>query len=99
MMEIKYTRLNHTEVSLISVAEYMLSIGTSNLRGPIINPYTTTSPCLFHMTSHRKGVCIHAWRCLRYKENAAACNLEGGGPFCGDWRRFNGQIKEKPNQK
>jgi hypothetical protein len=57
--------------------------------------YTMPLIFTFKMKSHKQGVCLYAWRCLRYKEYVAACNLEGGGPFCGDWRRFNGQIKEK----
>ncbi|MCW4012213.1 MAG: hypothetical protein NWF07_04385 [Candidatus Bathyarchaeota archaeon] len=49
--------------------------------------------------THKQGTCIHAWRCLRYRKDAASCNREAGGPFCGDWRRFNGQIKEKTTTK
>ncbi|MBD3207153.1 hypothetical protein GF319_12530 [Candidatus Bathyarchaeota archaeon] len=45
------------------------------------------------MRAHKKGVCIYAWRCLGYKNHAAVCNLEGGGSFCGYWRRYKGQIK------
>ncbi|MGD0803361.1 MAG: hypothetical protein ABSA11_04730 [Candidatus Bathyarchaeia archaeon] len=41
-------------------------------------------------TDPKPGLCLFAWRCLKYRPNAAACNREGGGVFCGEWRRFNG---------
>ncbi|MCX6655536.1 MAG: hypothetical protein NTY03_10520 [Candidatus Bathyarchaeota archaeon] len=46
------------------------------------------------MDSPKPRLCLFAWRCLKYRANAAACNREGGGSFCGEWRKFNGyQIK------
>lgn len=47
------------------------------------------------MDNPRKGVCTFAWRCLRYNKISAACNREGGGPFCAEWRRFNTPRVEK----
>ncbi|MBE0633904.1 hypothetical protein IH574_04985 [Candidatus Bathyarchaeota archaeon] len=51
------------------------------------------------MDSHKGGVCLFAWRCLRYTSYAAACNLEGGGSFCGEWRKFNGHRPIKHEAK
>ncbi|MBD3171952.1 hypothetical protein GF326_05720 [Candidatus Bathyarchaeota archaeon] len=47
------------------------------------------------MDQNSTGVCSFAWRCLKYKPHAAACNREGGGSFCGLWRKYNGQRTKK----
>ena len=60
----------------------------------IVNTYISQ-----FMDSLKPHICIFAWRCLRYKPQAAACNREGGGLFCGDWRRFNGNTIKKKEKK
>jgi len=50
------------------------------------------------MGSRKTGVCIFAWRCLRYKSYAAACNIEGGGKFCGEWRKYNKPLRVKKEE-